>query len=72
MSRRLRVRLDLARLIANLSRDEQRQMPEEEVLQWLSDAHFTRQDGNYWIVSESDLGQVDPSEVLEVEPLNEN
>ena len=70
--RRLRVQLNLPLLIANLSRDEGREMREEEVLQWLSDAGFSRQDHSYWIVAESDLGQVDPSEVLEAQPLSEN
>jgi hypothetical protein len=46
-------------------------MPEQEVLQWLVDAGFTR-DGDYWIVTEADLGQVEPSEVLEIEPLDES
>lgn len=68
--RRLRVKLNMPVLVAHLSREEGRDMSEEEVLQWLRDAGFSQQDENYWIVSEADLGQVDPAEVLEVQPLN--
>ena len=71
MSTKVRIKLDLPLLVANLSREERREMPEHEVLQWLSDAGFFRV-GEYWIVTEADLGQVDPSEVLEVETFDES
>ncbi len=70
MSTRVRIKLDLPLLIAHLSREDGRSVTEPEVLQWLVDAGFTR-DGEHWIVTEADLGQVEPSEVLEIEPLDE-
>ena len=70
MSNRVRIKLDLPLLIAHLSREEGRDMAAAEVLQWLQDAGFSP-DGDYWTVTEADLGQVEPSEVLEVEPLDE-
>ena len=70
MSHRVRVKLDLPVLISHLSREEGRDVPAAEVLQWLEDAGFSR-DGDYWFVSEADLGQVDPTEVLEAEPLDD-
>jgi hypothetical protein len=61
------VKLDIPRLVANLSKEDARDTSEAEVTQWLDDAGFSR-DGEWWLVSEADLGQVDPSEVLEVAP----
>jgi len=69
--RKLRVKLDLRRIVAQLSREDQRRMTEEEVLEWLRDAGFVRESATHWIVAEADLGQVQPSEVLECEPVNE-
>ena len=69
MKRRLRVRLHMSRLVGSLSREERRAMTEQEVLAWLRDAGFQQQDEKYWIVAEADLGQLDPSEVLECDPL---
>jgi hypothetical protein len=70
MLNRVRIKLDLPLLVAHLSREEARAMSEQEVLQWLVDAGFSR-DGDCWIVSEADLGQVDPSEVLEIDTLDD-
>ncbi len=70
MQRRLRVKLNMPVLIAHLSRDEKRALSEQEVTAWLKDAGFSRHEETYWIVSEPDLGQVEPDEVLEVEPLD--
>ena len=69
MKRRLRVRLNIPLLIEHFSREQGQAMTEDEVFQWLTDAGFKREDKTYWIVAEPDLGQVDPAEVLEVEPL---
>jgi hypothetical protein len=69
MSTRVRIKLNIPLLVEHLSREERRAVPESEVLQWLADARFV-QDGDYWIVTEADLGQVEPSEVLEIEPLD--
>jgi hypothetical protein len=71
MSKRLRVKLDLPLIISHLSREEKKQMSLEDVVCWLTDARFSRQSGDYWVVAEADLGQVDPSEVLEVKRLDE-
>ena len=60
---RVIVDIDLAAVAANLSREEQRQVDEQEVRQWLQDAGF-RPHGHRWIVTEADLGQLDPSEVI--------
>jgi hypothetical protein len=71
MARRLRVRLDLPAIATHLSKENEKMISIEEVVRWLQDANFVRQDETYWIVSEPDLGQVNPSEVLEVMPLEE-
>jgi hypothetical protein len=65
MSDRIEVKIDLPALIAHLSREEGRGLSQAEVLQWLEDAGFTRA-GEWWAVAEADLGQLDPSEVLDV------
>ena len=70
MQRRLRVKLNMPVLIANFLRDERRALSEQEVTTWLKDAGFFQHEETYWIVSEPDLGQVEPDEVLEVEPLD--
>jgi hypothetical protein len=71
VKRRMRVRLDMPALMANRSREEGHAVPEEQVVEWLKDAGFTREDETHWTVLEADLGQLEPSEVLEVEPLDE-
>ena len=67
--RRVRVRLDLSSIAAHLSRDEGRAVTQDEVIRWLKDAEFNPVDG-WWHTNELDLGQVDPSEVLEIEFLD--
>jgi hypothetical protein len=52
-------------LLAHLSREEGRPVSEADATRWLEDAGFVRS-SDYWIVSEADLGQLDPSEVSEV------
>ncbi|WP_428937814.1 hypothetical protein [Fontivita pretiosa] len=71
MPSRVRVKIDLARLKAHLSREEGRPLGDEQVLQWLHDAGFISSGEGYWIVAESDLGHLDPSEVLEIARLAE-
>jgi hypothetical protein len=70
MKRRLRVKLNVPVLIAHLTREEQRPVREDEVVRWLRDAGFTAS-GDAWIVAEADLGHLDPSEVISVEPLDD-
>ena len=68
MNRRLRVRLNLPRLTEHLSREEKRALSVEEVNQWLEDAGFVKTNGG-WEVDEPNLGHLDPSEVISVEPV---
>ena len=71
MKRRVRVQLNMPTLISNRSRDEGRAVTQEEVFEWLKDAGFTREDETHWTVFEADMGQLDPSEVLAVQPLDD-
>ncbi len=70
MTRQLRIRLNLAILINHLAREEGKDVSTDEALNWLRDAGFT-QSGKYWVVSQADLGHLDPTEVLEVEPIDD-
>jgi hypothetical protein len=67
MARRLRVKLNVPLLAENLSKEDSQVTSESEVREWLQDAGFTPH-GDWWLVTEADLGQVDPSEVLEIAP----
>ena len=66
MPRTFVVRIDLARLQANLSAQVRRPLAESEVLDWLRDAGFTRVSSDHWLVAEPDLGHLLPAEVLGV------
>jgi len=66
MPKRVIVDINLSAVAANLSREEGREVSEQEVLRWLHDAGF-RPHGSYWAVDEPDLGQLDPSEVRSLE-----
>jgi len=70
VNKRFRVRLDMRLLTEHLSREDGAPKTEAEVLQWLAEARFVREDETHWIVAEADLGQVEPAEVLEAEPLD--
>jgi hypothetical protein len=65
------ITIDLPKLRANLSREDGRDLAESEVLSWLSDAGFTRVESG-WTVREPDLGQLDPSEVIAAEVIEES
>ena len=65
----VKVKIDLLILRENLSAADQRPVSDEAVRQFLIDSGFIPE-GDYWIVEEKDLGQLDPSEVLSAEPLN--
>ena len=71
MAKRVRIKVNLPALLVDLSREEGRAITAEEALHWLHEAGFSR-DGAYWTVTEADLGHLDPSEVLEIEPVNES
>jgi hypothetical protein len=60
------VHIDMELLRSHLSREEGRNVPKEEVEDWLTNAGFTRIDDR-WTVREADLGQLDPSEVTSAE-----
>jgi hypothetical protein len=60
--KRLRIRINLGLLRANVSKADGWVWTEAEVQEWLHDAGFARED-DWWVVTESDLGQLDPSEV---------
>ena len=68
--RRFRITINLPALRANLSREDGRNISDDEVHKWLLDAGF-KPIGSSWTVTESDLGQLDPSEVLSAEPVEE-
>ena len=69
MSQRLRIRIDLDLLRSNLSREDRQPKSEQEVRQFLIDSGF-QPDGEFWMVEEENLGQLDPSEVSEVQPID--
>ncbi|HEY7091389.1 MAG TPA: hypothetical protein VH518_25050 [Tepidisphaeraceae bacterium] len=69
--RRIRVKINVPVLISHLAREEGKAVTQDQALKWLVDAGFAR-DGEYWEVREADLGQLDPSEVLDVKPVDEH
>jgi hypothetical protein len=71
MARTVIVNLDLEKLRTNLAHADQREISPEEVLRFLADAGFKKTDGG-WLVTEENLGQLDPSEVLSAEFLDES
>jgi hypothetical protein len=63
------VSLNIRRIRAQLSAADGVAYTDDDVRKWLQDAGFESQ-GEKWIVSETDLGHVDPSEVVEITPLD--
>jgi hypothetical protein len=74
---RLRVKLDLPAISEHLSREDARRISEQEVRTWLQEAGFTLDASSTtakdetWLVDEADLGQLEPTEVLAVERLDD-
>ncbi len=66
---KVRVKIDLLLLQQHLSEADKCPTTEVEVRQFLADSGFTPL-GDSWVVEEKDLGQLDPSEVLEAEALD--
>jgi hypothetical protein len=60
------IRIDLQLLRENLSREDGHCLNDQEILRWLDDAGFRPSVGG-WTVQETDLGQLNPSEVISVE-----
>ena len=66
MSRWYRVKVDMERLRSHLS-PESRQTADEPMLRrWLKQSGFEPR-GDWWVVCESNLGQLAPSEVAEAQ-----
>jgi hypothetical protein len=63
MPRRFIVQIHVERVRQALSGADGIAWTADEVVAWLSNAGFSRVDDTTWLVSEADLGQVDPSEV---------
>ena len=70
---RFRVKLDIPAIARHLSREEGRDIHQDEIHTWLQEAGFIQDPANsdLWIVSEADLGQVNPSEVLSLDPMTD-
>ena len=68
--KRIRIRINLDRLRANVSNADARIWSEADVLRWLCDAGFTP-DGDAWLTTEADLGQLEPEEVTAVEDVDD-
>jgi len=66
VSKKLLICIDIASLRTNMSKEEGRQLSDDEIHQWLVEARFTPS-GDQWMVEERDLGQLDPAEVKSVE-----
>jgi hypothetical protein len=66
VSKKLLICIDIAGLGTNMSKEEGRQLSDDEIRQWLVEAGFAPS-GDRWLVEERDLGQLDPAEVKSVE-----
>ena len=66
MARTVLVNIDIEKLRTNLARADQCEISPDEVLRFLADAGFSKTDTG-WTVTEENLGQLDPSEVLSAE-----
>lgn len=67
MADTVRLRINLPRLAANLSAAEQREIPENEAVTFLTDHHFVPLGGDVWTCEEVSLRLLDRSEILELE-----
>jgi hypothetical protein len=70
MARTVLVNIDIETLRANLAQADQREISSDEVLRFLADAGFEKTDRG-WLVTEENLGHLDPSEVLSAEFVEE-
>jgi hypothetical protein len=70
VERRFKVKLNVRLIIANLAREDGRDVSEAEVVGWLREAGFETVDAAHWTVAEKDLGQLKEEEVLEVEEIS--
>jgi len=70
MGRLFRVRVDLELLRRHLAKEDQRDVSIDEVRKFLRDSAFKEQ-GDWWIVREEDLGAIESTEVLEADVLGD-
>ena len=61
------VTLNVKKIRLQLSSVDSISYSDDDVRKWLEDAGFEPR-GQRWLVSEADLGHVDPSEVVEIIP----
>jgi hypothetical protein len=67
---RFHVRIDVARIQANMLRDEGGKLTERQIRNWLISAGFTPDpDGPGWTADRDALRQLDRSELLETTPI---
>ena len=66
---KLIVVLNIQNIRAQLSSADAVAYTDEDIRRWLREAGFEAQ-GEKWLVSDADLGHVDPSEVLEITTLD--
>ncbi|HXE52754.1 MAG TPA: hypothetical protein VN541_07045 [Tepidisphaeraceae bacterium] len=68
MQRWVRVKIDMERLRSHLTPETRQRSGEPELRKWLVRSGFQPQ-GEWWLVPETLLGQLGPSEVQEAEPV---
>jgi hypothetical protein len=64
--RKIQVRIDLQSLQSGLSREDATSYTASDIRKWLQDAGFTDAGEGWWVVDERHLGQLNPTDVLEV------
>jgi len=64
-----RVKVDMQRLRSHLTPEGRVMTDEQGLRRWLRKSGFEEQ-GEWWVVRESELGQLGPSEVAEAEPID--
>ena len=68
MSRRFLVQVDIELLRSHLSQADREEKSREQIVQFLIDSGFRQTPGG-WIVSEADLGVLEPEEVTAIDEL---
>lgn len=68
MRRWYRVKVDMDRLRSHLTPETRQRVDERLLRRWLRQSGFVQR-GDWWVVQESGLGQLAPSEVAQAEPI---
>ncbi|HSZ54929.1 MAG TPA: hypothetical protein VK797_04670 [Tepidisphaeraceae bacterium] len=68
MRRWYRVKVDMDRLRSHLAPESRQRVDERSLRRWLRQSGFVER-GDWWVVHETGLGQLAPSEVAEVQPI---